>query len=66
MAVAFTEVEIGADSTVHLEFVGEPGAAYEVQTSTDLDGWSHVADTTAGPDGAISYADTPPPAEVRR
>jgi hypothetical protein len=66
VAVAFTEVGVGDDGTVHLELLGEPGKEYEVQTSADLSAWSHVANTTAGPDGAISQSDTPPPGtEVR-
>ena len=39
--------------------------AYEVQTSTDLDGWAKVTDATAGPDGTIPYDGAPPPAEFR-
>lgn len=65
VAVAFTDVGSN-DGIVHLRLLGEPGEEYEVQASTDLSAWSHVADTKAGPDGSISQTDTPPPGtEVR-
>lgn len=61
VAVTFTELVIGPDGSVRLALLGVPGQSYELQASSDLSGWFHVADVTAGPDGSIGHTAPPAP-----
>lgn len=48
-------------STVSVSIGGYPGSAYQVQRSTDLQGWSTLFTVTANGLGVVQFTDTSPP-----